>query len=301
MSAATLVLSWLVLCHLLADFVLQPERVAVDKFGRGPQAWRALLVHTGIVTAVASPIILVYGLAGVGYVLVTALSHLVIDRTKIELTLRGGSVPGVAPERAASADPEQTPSAIQERAVSADPAEPSAWSPMPAAWFLLDQLVHLVVLFVAWAVFLRAAMPLDWWQDLVQRIAATTNGQDAGRAALVMLVMTSLVIVNVRAGSLFVDILVRAPRPSPDDEARPPDAPSEAGMGSTIGIIERLLISALVLAGGLLAIGLVVAAKTLARFKQLDDRDFAEYYLLGTLASVTFAVVTSLVALRALA
>ena len=36
MSSATLVLSWLVLCHLLADFVLQPERVAVDKFGRGP-------------------------------------------------------------------------------------------------------------------------------------------------------------------------------------------------------------------------------------------------------------------------
>jgi hypothetical protein len=277
MSAATLVLSWLVLCHLLADFVLQPERVAVDKFGRGPQAWRALLVHTGIVTVVASPIILVYGLAGVGYVLLTALSHLVIDRTKIELTLRGGSVPEVAPDR------------------------PSAWSPMPAAWFLLDQLTHLAVLFVAWAVFLRTATPLDWWQDLVQRIAATTNGQDAGRAALIVLVLTSLVIVNVRAGSLFVDILVRAPRPSPEDEARRPDAPSEEGVGSTIGIIERLLISALVLAGGLLAIGLVVAAKTLARFKQLDDRDFAEYYLLGTLASVTFAVVTSLVALRALA
>ena len=118
---------------------------------------------------------------------------------------------------------------------------------------------------------------------------------------LVVLVLTSLTIVNVRAGSLFVDILVRAPRPSASDDARPADAPSEAGIGSAIGIIERLLISALVLAGGLLAIGLVIAAKTLARFKQLDDRDFAEYYLLGTLASVTFAVVTSLVALRALA
>jgi Protein of unknown function (DUF3307) len=294
MSAATLVLSWLVLCHLLADFVLQPERVAVDKFGRGPQAWRALLVHTGIVTVVASPIILVYGLAGVGYVLVTAASHLVIDRTKIELTLRGGPVPAIAPER--------TPMAAPDQASSIAPSNQlPAWSPMPAAWFLLDQLAHLVVLFLAWALLLRAATPLDWWQDLVQRIAATANGQDAGRVALVVLVLTSLVIANVRAGSLFVDILVRAPRPSPDDESRPPDAPSEAGVGSTIGIIERLLISALVLAGGLLAIGLVVAAKTLARFKQLDDRDFAEYYLLGTLASVTFAVITSLVAVRTLA
>jgi hypothetical protein len=48
-------------------------------------------------------------------------------------------------------------------------------------------------------------------------------------------------------------------------------------------------------------IGLVVAAKTLARFKQLDDREFAEYYLLGTLASVTIAVATSLIAQAALA
>ena len=207
----------------------------------------------------------------------TAVSHLVIDRTKIELTLRRGSVPGVEADAGTS------------------------WSPMPAAWFLFDQLAHLVVLFVAWAVLLRTAEPLPWWQDLAQRVAATSGGEDAGRALLVVLVLTSLVIVNVRAGSLFVDILVRAPRPSPADAPRPADAPSEAGIGSTIGIIERLLISALVLAGGLLAIGLVVAAKTLARFKQLDDRDFAEYYLLGTLASVTFAVVTSLVAVRALA
>ena len=284
MSTATLVLSWLVLCHLLADFVLQPERVAIDKFGRGPEAWRALLIHTSIVTVVASPIILVYGVAGVGYVLVTAVSHLVIDRTKIELTLRSGSVPGVGPDEAAG-----------------DAVRVSPWSPMPAALFLADQLVHLAVLFVAWALLLRTADALAWWQDLVQRIASTSDVDDAARVLLVVLVLTSLTIVNVRAGSLFVDILVRAPRPSASDDARPADAPSEAGIGSAIGIIERLLISALVLAGGLLAIGLVIAAKTLARFKQLDDRDFAEYYLLGTLASVTFAVVTSLVALRALA
>jgi hypothetical protein len=282
MSSA-LVLSWLVLCHLLADFVLQPERVAVDKFGRGPEAWRALLIHTGIVTVVASPIILVYGIAGVGYVLVTAISHLVIDRTKIEFTLRGGSVPGVAPVDAAG-----------------DPVQVPAWSPMPAAWFLLDQLLHLVVLVAAWAILLRHATPLDWWQDLVQHIGTTRSAGDVGRTFHGLLVLTSLVIVNVRAGSLFVDILVHAPRPAAGDTARSQGAPSEAGVGSAIGIIERLLISALVLAGGMLAIGLVVAAKTLARFKQLDDRDFAEYYLLGTLASVTFAVVTSLVALRAL-
>jgi hypothetical protein len=55
-----------------------------------------------------------------------------------------------------------------------------------------------------------------------------------------------------------------------------------------------------VLAGAEVAIGLVVAAKTIARFRLLDDRDFAEYYLLGTLASVGVAVLTGLVARAAL-
>jgi hypothetical protein len=55
-----------------------------------------------------------------------------------------------------------------------------------------------------------------------------------------------------------------------------------------------------VLAGAEAAIGLVIAAKTLARFKQLDDRDFAEYYLLGTLASVAIASISAFAAAAAL-
>jgi hypothetical protein len=55
-----------------------------------------------------------------------------------------------------------------------------------------------------------------------------------------------------------------------------------------------------ILVGAESAIGLVVAAKTIARFRQLDDRDFAEYYLLGTLASVSVAIVTGLIARAAL-
>ena len=56
----------------------------------------------------------------------------------------------------------------------------------------------------------------------------------------------------------------------------------------------------LVLAGQAAAIGFVIAAKTLARFRQLDDRHFAEYYLVGTLASVTLALSTSIVAAAAI-
>ncbi len=44
------------------------------------------------------------------------------------------------------------------------------------------------------------------------------------------------------------------------------------------------------LQGRYAAIGLMLAAKSFARFKETDDRDFAEYVLIGTLLSVTSAV-----------
>ena len=95
-----------------------------------------------------------------------------------------------------------------------------------------------------------------------------------------------------------------------EEEAPPPvpvaaeplvsPTPAPAQVGATIGILERLLIVTFMLASAEAAIGFVIAAKTIARFRLLDDRDFAEYYLLGTLASVGVAVLTGLVARAAL-
>ncbi|PYP45892.1 MAG: hypothetical protein DMD42_04880 [Gemmatimonadetes bacterium] len=46
----------------------------------------------------------------------------------------------------------------------------------------------------------------------------------------------------------------------------------------------------MVLLGDYAAVGWIIAAKSLARFKQLEDREFAEYFLVGTLASFLLAV-----------
>lgn len=65
----------------------------------------------------------------------------------------------------------------------------------------------------------------------------------------------------------------------------------EVARGRTIGVLERALTLTLVLLGQYGALGLVVAAKSLARFKALEDREFAEYFLIGTLASLLLALV----------
>jgi hypothetical protein len=48
----------------------------------------------------------------------------------------------------------------------------------------------------------------------------------------------------------------------------------------------------MVLLGYWSALGFVIAAKSIARFKELDEKGFADYYLIGTLASVLVALLS---------
>lgn len=67
------------------------------------------------------------------------------------------------------------------------------------------------------------------------------------------------------------------------------------GVGALIGMLERILIFSLVLVDQYAAISIVFAAKSIARFKELDNRNIAEYYLLGTFLSLTTAVIIGII------
>ena len=67
------------------------------------------------------------------------------------------------------------------------------------------------------------------------------------------------------------------------------------GAGEVIGILERLVTFVLVSVGGFAAVGFVVAAKAAVRYPQFKKREFAEYFLVGTLCSVGLAVLTALI------
>lgn len=60
---------------------------------------------------------------------------------------------------------------------------------------------------------------------------------------------------------------------------------SDVSRGRLIGYLERIIIMILIYKGAYSAIGFVVAAKSLVRFKNLDQREWAEYFLVGTLIS----------------
>ena len=68
----------------------------------------------------------------------------------------------------------------------------------------------------------------------------------------------------------------------------------ELSRGLVIGVLERTLALTLVLTSQFSALGLILAAKAIVRYQALDDRDFAEYVLIGTLTSLLIALLVGL-------
>lgn len=66
-------------------------------------------------------------------------------------------------------------------------------------------------------------------------------------------------------------------------------------VGAIIGMLERVVILLLGALGLYGSIALVLTAKSLARFKQLEDQKFAEKYLVGTLISLIIAILALLI------
>ena len=66
-------------------------------------------------------------------------------------------------------------------------------------------------------------------------------------------------------------------------------------VGALIGVLERVVILLLGSLGLYGSIALVLTAKSLARFKQLEKQAFAEKYLVGTLISLIIAILALLI------
>jgi hypothetical protein len=61
--------------------------------------------------------------------------------------------------------------------------------------------------------------------------------------------------------------------------------------GLYLGWLERGLLVIAFAMGSFTAVGLIIGAKSVARFPEFKSRSFAEYFLIGTLISVAIAAI----------
>ncbi len=74
----------------------------------------------------------------------------------------------------------------------------------------------------------------------------------------------------------------------------PAESESPPRVGRLIGHLERIMVAVGLLVGSWEILVAVVALKTVARFKDLDERLNAEYFLIGSLFSLLWAVLVTL-------
>jgi len=253
--------------HFLADFLFQTRAgVEAKRAGTGYARHGAVVFFAQLLAAL--PLLSLPLLAALAAI---ALSHVLVDRLKAAL------------ERAGTA---------------------------PLAAFFLDQGIHVAVVVAAWAVLVgrggraiggglggaagaAAGAGLSAGHGLSAASGLTARGMGAWVTASVA---AAVLAFAATGGSAIVEGVLEGLGPEATAgpaERRPRDS-GYAGAGRLIGILERTLMLFLVFYGQWAAAVLLLTAKSIARFEDLKDRRFAEYYLVGTLTSLLVATATGL-------
>lgn len=156
-----------------------------------------------------------------------------------------------------------------------------SFRPQRIRYFLIDQLLHLVVIGGCWLLTFQ-----DWafGSDMRRRINTDIHG---------WIVLAAFVFVTSPAG-ILIGQLTNGLRVKINDPEN-----SLASAGKWIGILERVIVLILVLLNQYSAIGLVIAAKSILRFNERDRQEAkTEYVLIGTLLSIGLAILTGLLVKR---
>lgn len=150
-------------------------------------------------------------------------------------------------------------------------------------WFLIDQALHIISIFVLWILFFKPELNLALLFENTYIWVYLT-------AFIFITIVTSIVIRELMSN------WTNALNESSED--------SLSNAGKYIGMLERILILIFVVTGHWEGIGFLVAAKSVFRFgdlKESKNRKLTEYILIGTLLSFAIALFTGLVLLKLIA
>ena len=144
--------------------------------------------------------------------------------------------------------------------------------------FLIDQLSHVVVLFMLWV----SILP-DSISDIFK------EGTDILPDNIWMIVVAYAMML--RPSAILMSLLLKRWQLSSMANSSLPEA------GKWIGYLERILILTFVITGNMEGVGFLLAAKSVFRFGDLNkakDIKTTEYVMLGTMTSFAIAIIVGL-------
>jgi hypothetical protein len=153
--------------------------------------------------------------------------------------------------------------------------------------FLADQLLHLVTVGAA-ALYLANT-----------RIAGILNSAAISEPARQNILVIAIVYVGVIfAGGYLIRYLTKSLAGDVDSNGKQSGNLRNAGL--YIGWLERFLFLTAIVVQSPAIVGLILTGKSIARFPELKEPRFAEYFLIGTFLSLSLAMIGGLVLARLL-
>lgn len=150
--------------------------------------------------------------------------------------------------------------------------------------FVIDQILHVISVF---AMFFIMKINICGRSQIMGMSLDINNWEEPILYLICVLICAKPTSILVK--TVFEDIKNKA---RDNDNTSSSSNEENPKIGSYIGILEREIIFILGSMGQFGVIGFVLTAKSIARFKQLEDKKFAEKYLVGTLLSSLIAIVS---------
>ncbi|WNY24681.1 DUF3307 domain-containing protein [Methanolapillus millepedarum] len=150
--------------------------------------------------------------------------------------------------------------------------------------YIIDQVLHLSIILAA-ALWLSA-------ETVSKTIDIMISSADLYLGFKIVLFSA---IILKPANVSFKKIFLKYQPPKSDAT----ENPTIIGAGATIGSLERLLMGFFMIINQFAAVGLIMTAKSIARYDRISkDPSFAEYYLIGTLYSILITLMAYLLIFR---
>ncbi|WP_026895674.1 DUF3307 domain-containing protein [Clostridiisalibacter paucivorans] len=268
-----------IFAHILSDFVFQTTKMIKEK---DAMILKGFLYH-GLSTFVAILILLIeYNFfTTIIYATIITLVHVIVDYYKARLTCDGKNTIEYEKRMGRS-----------------------------LVLFLTDQIVHIISIIFIWKSFdfttersiIKLLVIIEKLFPFKQNVVEVINNSNTFIDANFKLFTEKQIIYAIIyayicfGGAVFVpkflDFLYKKiPNYTEkmfEDEIS--QIEKQVNIGKYIGIMERALILTIYIEGSITGIAAVITTKSLARFSKLNNKDFAEYYLIGTFTSFSLAI-----------
>ena len=284
-----IIISLLILSHIFNDFYIQNDEMSVTKRRNLKILWKHSLLFFVSALIITIPFICIYLIF---YIFIITISHFFIDYLKICCDKSFKKVPSII-------------------------------------FFIIGQVLHIMFIFAMSPSFRSISLnymgqrAATWLYELYPEL-----GTIAGADIVYAILFVSCILFLINGGTVAVKLVLKLPkqliygqavksnksmkgtaaklRSIPQKTAQEMAAAnqtcshkaefsnldkSQYKYGEVIGILERIIIFLLIISGHYESIAFVIAAKSIARFKQFETNDFSDYYLVGTLSSSLIAII----------